>query len=144
MSESTIDTAASDLVERYVALWNDGDPAHRSEMIRQLWSAHGEQLLEPPQEMQEASRKIGFTLTALRARGLSELETRVTRAYEEFVAPGQYLFRRHDTASRVGNVVKFRWEMVQRADEQVAAIGLEFLVLDDDGRIRSDYQFIES
>jgi hypothetical protein len=30
------------------------------------------------------------------------------------------------------------------ADGQVAGVGLEFLILGPDGRIRRDYQFIES
>jgi hypothetical protein len=46
-------------------------------------------------------------------------------------------------AARVGDVVKFSWAMV-RTDGQVAAVGLEFLVLEADGRARLDYQFIES
>jgi hypothetical protein len=53
----------------------------------------------------------------------------VTRSFEEFVAPGEFAFRARDNADRLGNVVKFNWEMVP--------------ILDDDGRIRRDYQFIE-
>jgi hypothetical protein len=34
------------------------------------------------------------------------------------------------------------WEMVSKHRE-VAGVGLEFLVLAPDGRIRRDYQFIE-
>jgi hypothetical protein len=48
-----------------------------------------------------------------------------------------------DNAARVGDAVKFNWEMVSTSGE-VAGVGLEFLVLDADGRIRLDYQFIES
>jgi hypothetical protein len=33
--------------------------------------------------------------------------------------------------------------MVRTSDGEVVAVGLEILVLDDDGRIRIDYQFIE-
>ncbi len=133
-----------DLVEQYLALWNDPDPAHRRETVRELWAARGEQLLQPPVAMQEAAQAIGFSLDALAARGHAELETRVSRAYADFVAPGQYVFRRRDTPTRVANVVKFRWEMVQRVDGQVAAVGLEVLMLDAEDRIISDYQFIES
>jgi hypothetical protein len=39
--------------------------------------------------------------------------------------------------------VKFNWEMVS-SDGEAVAVGLEFLVLDPDGRIRLDYQFIET
>jgi hypothetical protein len=45
---------------------------------------------------------------------------------------------------RLRDVVKFRWEMVGKATGEVAGVGLEFLVLDEEGRIRTDYQFIES
>jgi hypothetical protein len=141
---NVVTLVVEDLVEQYVALWNDPDPARRRETIRELWAARGEQLLQPPHAMQEAAHAIGFNLDALAARGYAELETRVSRAYAEFVAPGQYVFRRRDTPTRVANVVKFRWEMVQQADGQVAAVGLEFLVLDPEDRIISDYQFIES
>ena len=51
-------------------------------------------------------------------------------------------FRRRDDVERLADVVKFHWEMVSAGGE-VAAVGLEFLVLARDGRIRIDYQFIE-
>jgi hypothetical protein len=38
---------------------------------------------------------------------------------------------------------KFNWEMVSRSGE-LAGVGLEFLVVDGDGRVRRDYPFIES
>jgi hypothetical protein len=71
------------------------------------------------------------------------LEARATSAYEQFIAPGEFSFRRRDDVQRLADVVKFRWEMVSK-DGEVAGVGLEFLVLAPDGRIRRDYQFIES
>ncbi|HEX8861242.1 MAG TPA: hypothetical protein VGC06_19535, partial [Actinomycetes bacterium] len=68
---------------------------------------------------------------------------RVTRSYEEFVAPGEFVFRPRDNVARLGNVVKFNWEMVPVGGGEAAGVGLEILILDDDGRIRIDYQFIE-
>jgi hypothetical protein len=53
-------------------------------------------------------------------------------------------FRGCDDAERLRDVVKFRWKMVSTKDGSVAGIGLEFLVIDADGRICSGYQFIES
>jgi hypothetical protein len=44
---------------------------------------------------------------------------------------------------RLADVVTFNWEIVSK-DGDVAGGGLEFLVLAPDGRIRRDYQFIES
>ena len=40
-------------------------------------------------------------------------------------------------------MVKFHWEAVS-PDGEVAAVGLVFVVLGADGRIRRDYVFIES
>ena len=45
---------------------------------------------------------------------------------------------------RLGDVVKFNWEMISAGGDEVAGVGLEVLVLDRDGRITTDYQFIES
>lgn len=59
------------------------------------------------------------------------------------MAPGAYVFRPRDNAARLRNIVKFNWEMVSTTTGEVAGVGLEVLVLDDQGRIRIDYQFIE-
>lgn len=66
----------------------------------------------------------------------------MTRSYEQFIAPGEFVFRARDNAARLDDVVKFSWEMVRTNDGEVSGVGLEVLVLDDD-RIRVDYQFIE-
>src|SRR4029453_7112917 len=87
-------------------------------------------------------RGWGVTPT-LEARGHDELKVRVTRSYEEFIAPGEFVFRARDNAARLGNVVKFNWEMVPVGGGEAAGVGLEILILDDDSRIRIDYQFIE-
>jgi hypothetical protein len=94
--------------------------------------------------MREAAAGPWLGLTArLEARGHAALEVRATSAYEEFVAPGEFRFRRRDDVKRLDDVVKFRSEMVSRRGE-VAGVGLEFLVIAPDGRIQTDYQFIES
>jgi hypothetical protein len=53
---------------------------------------------------------------------------------EEFVAPGEFTFRRRDNVARLGDVVKFSWDMVPTRGNP-AGCGLEFLVLAPDGRI---------
>jgi hypothetical protein len=61
---------------------------------------------------------LSFATTTLEARGHDELEMRLTR--------------------------EFNWEMVRSTTGEVAAAGLEVLILDADGFIETDYQFIES
>lgn len=138
-----VDIDLQDLADRYAAVWGEPDPERRRAAIRELWSSDAVHVLQPPQEMRQAAEGLGFDRLVLEARGLDALELRVTRAYEEFVAPGSFVFRSRGNAERLHDVVKFHWEMVARDGGDVAGIGLEILMLGADGRIVRDYQFIE-
>jgi len=131
------------LTDSYVAVWNEPDAGRRGAAVRALWSDDAVHVLQPPQEIRQAAAGLGFDRLVLEARGHDALERRVTRAYEEFVAPGTFSFRARGDADRLHDLVKFRWEMVG-APGDVAAVGLEILLLGADGRIVSDFQFIES
>lgn len=115
------------LVGRYVALWNEPDTDLRRKEIAALWSEDG----------------AHFT-RSLAVHGYTALETRVADAHERFVRVGGFVFRPLHDADAHHNAVRFHWEMVPAAGGDAAAVGFDFLVLDDDGRIRSDYQFLES
>ncbi|MFD9740662.1 hypothetical protein [Umezawaea sp. NPDC059074] len=136
------DIDPQELTDRYVAVWNEPDADVRRDTIRELWADDATHVLRPPQDIRQAVEGLGFIATALEARGHAALEFRVTRAHEEFVAPGTFTFSSRGNADRLHDVVKFTWEMVS-SDGEVAGVGLEVLVLDQDGRIRTDYQFIE-
>ena len=131
------------ITKKYISLWNEPDHERRRQLIRELWTEDGSQVLEPPQEMLGAANAIGFRSPRLESRGYEQLEERVTRAYDEFVGSGQYRFRRRDNVSRLDHVLKFGWEMVPAGGGEAAAAGLEILILGPDGRIEADYQFIE-
>jgi hypothetical protein len=134
---------ADELGDRYVAVWNERDPDRRRELVADLWAPDGEHLLVPPQEARRAAAEMRMS-PVFEARGHRELEARVTDAYERFIASGDYAFRRRDDAERLRDAVKFRWEMVSTEDGSIAGVGLEFLVIDAEGRAHTDYQFIES
>jgi hypothetical protein len=131
------------LVQRYVATWMEPEPSARRRRIEELWAPGGTHVLEAPRAIRETARSVGFPNPALEVRGYDALEFRVTRAHEEFVAPGKFSFRPCGDAVRLQDVVKFHWEMRSVADGSVAGAGLDVLLLDPDGRIRVDYQFIE-
>lgn len=138
------DITPRELVRRYVAAWNEPDAGRRRQAIAGLWAEDGAHILQPPLEVSQAAAALGFPDATLVARGHDALEFRVTRSYEEFIAPGKYAFRPRDNARRLGDVVKFNWEMVATDGGEVAAVGLEVFVLGADGRIMADYQFIEA
>lgn len=86
---------------------------------------------------------MGLIAHRLLVLGHAILAMRAASAFERFIAPGDYCLRRRDHVGQLGGVVEFHWEMVSRNGE-VAAVGLEFLVLAADSHIQTDYQFIES
>jgi hypothetical protein len=132
---------ARDLVERYVAVWSEPDAATRRAAIERLWTEDGVHVLHPPVEIRDAAGALGFAQTTLEARGYDEIELRVARAYEEFVAPGEYRFRASGEAVRLHDVVKFRWEMVPVGSDEAVGGGTDLFILGNDGRVQADYQF---
>jgi hypothetical protein len=131
------------LAARYVALWSEPDPEARRRAIRALWADGGAQLLHPPQLVRDAAGQLGFPHVALEARGYAALEARVTRSYDELVGSGRFSFEPLGEPVQLGDAVRLRWVARSRADGAVAGEGLDLLLLDEDGRIRVDYQFVE-
>ena len=141
-SPETRAQAVEELVDRYLALWNEPDADRRRRMIAELWTEDGRHLLQPPQEIREIAAQPGIGLTAiLEARGFEEIEARATSAYEHWVGSEGLSFRGRDDAERLGDVVKFHWEAVAK-DGETSAVGLNVLVLAADGRIERDYTFV--
>jgi hypothetical protein len=65
------------------------------------------------------------------------------RAHEDFVAPGEHVFMARSPGAGLRDVVLFRWDMVTTADGAAVGGGTEILLLDGDGRIAADYQFVD-
>lgn len=119
-------TAYSQLVERYVAVWNEADAAERRRMIAELWSEEG----------LHANRRTEW-------RGHAQMMDRVTGSYEKSIRDGGYRFETAGNAEGYRNVVRFNWYMRPASGGKVIAQGVELLVLDEGGRIAADYQFID-
>lgn len=113
------------LADRYVAVWNETDPERRRHAIADLWTADGQHYVN-----------------AREVRGLDALDQRVTGSHEKNVRDNGYRFRAKPDARALHDVVTFHWEMLPADSEAVVATGLEFLIVDPQGRILIDYQFI--
>jgi hypothetical protein len=112
---------AQALADLYVEAWNEPDTAKRSSAIAALWAPN-------------APSHNG-------TRGYSPL-TRLTLAVPAKNAPREGIrFRAAPSARQRRDVVTFRWEMLLAESETVLASGLEFLIVDDDGRILLDHPF---
>jgi hypothetical protein len=132
----------AELAEKYIALWNEPDADRRRRMIAELWTEDGRHVLQPPDEVREIAAGPGIGLPAiLEARGYEQIEARAASAYEHWVGSEGLTFRGRDDVDRLGDVVKFHWEAIG-TDDEVFAVGLDFLVLAADGRIRRDYTFV--
>ena len=113
-----------DVVDRYVAVWNEPSAGERRKRIGSLWAPDGTTCYR-----------------LLDARGHDAIEARVASSWDKWLRDGRFVFRSRPDAVCHHNVVKVNWEMVTTAGGEVEAVGLSFLVLAPDGHIRSDYQF---
>jgi len=123
----TDSTDIATFVDRYVNIWNEPDAERRRLTIRELW--------------QEEARHLARTLEAV---GHAGIETRVATAYQKWVAEKGNVFRLRDGVDGHHGTIKLRWEMLPAGGGEVISVGFDFLVLGEDGRIRTGYQFIEA
>jgi hypothetical protein len=124
MTETAGQTAsaiASGIVDRYVAVWNEPDPATRRGAVASLWAPDGVEFLDGTQ-----------------FRGHEELTARVARAYEAFVATGKYDVTMAGDATRHDDIVTFTAQLATSRGE-IDWEARVFLLLDPDGRIQEDY-----
>jgi hypothetical protein len=112
---------AQTLADRYVAAWNEPDATKRLETVAALWA---------PNAQTRGSRGIG-------ALGKLTLGSSAKNAGQDGI-----LFRAAPSARQRRDVVTFRWEMVLAGSETILASGLEFLIVDDEGRILVDHPFV--
>jgi hypothetical protein len=116
---------AQQLADRYVAVWNEPNAGLRRYAIAALWAVDG----------------IHYVGTR-EARGYDALEHRIAGSYEKNVRSGGYRFRAAKGARALRDAVTFFWEMLPADNESVIATGVEFLIIDAQGRILTDYQFV--
>ncbi|RYF76517.1 MAG: hypothetical protein EOO22_01785 [Comamonadaceae bacterium] len=113
------------IAERYTAVWNQADAEARRAAIETLWRADGHHFVN-----------------TTHAQGFDALEQRVRGSHEKNVRDAGHWFQLAEPARQLPGVVTFKWQMVGQASDEVLATGLEFLEIDNDGRIVRDWQFI--
>jgi hypothetical protein len=74
-------------------------------------------------------------------QGYAALEERVSRAHQQFVTEGGFVFRPLGEPVGHHQGAMFNWVMEPASGGAAAAAGANFIVLGEDGRIRLEYQF---
>jgi hypothetical protein len=114
----------NELLESYVALWNETDPERRR--------AGAERLYAPDATYMFYRRDP--------VRGRAAILTQMAYTHSIYDPLG-YAFRSAHNATGHHNVVRFNWVMVDEATGEMEMSGQDVIVLGTDGRIQSDYQF---
>jgi hypothetical protein len=115
------------VVQAFVSVWNERDPARRSEMVRTLWVPDGRHLMGTQD-----------------VRGHCALEERIATSNQRNVIEKGCIFRPATAIQSLPGVTKFRWDMVRSESGEVISAGVGFLAINDEGRIVCDYLFAES
>lgn len=115
--------AYNDLVDRYIAVWNEDDPDVRSKLVGELWAPDGT-----------------YYNRMFVASGRDVLTFVVGRAHDEYAAKG-FCFRSRNDAYGHHRGLRFGWVMVSAATGEVDTFGEDYMLLDEDGLIARDYQF---
>jgi hypothetical protein len=112
----------TDTVDRYIAIWNEGDAGRRRALIAQTWT-------------DDAS----YVDPLMTGEGPDGIDAMIAGAQQQF--PG-HRFRLVAGPDVHHDRVRFAWEL-RGADGPVAA-GVDFAVVADDGRLRAVTGFLEA
>jgi len=119
-------TDINSALDRYIAVWNETDPARRRAEIESLW-------------ITDAIYANG----ASEYRGHDEIAAGVTRSHDAWVGTG-HRFEAAGIADSHHNTGRFVWHMYgPDGSAEPVSIGTNFIRLNDDGEIVSDVQFID-
>jgi hypothetical protein len=132
------------LIDRWIAQWNEPGPDERRRLIREVWTEDAYQVMvNPPEGIRETAAHYAVPVPEIEIRGHDAIYARVTRAYEMFIADGEYVFEQQGELIRhSGAAMALNWVMRSRADDSIAGSGLEVLTFGPDGRVRTDHQFV--
>ena len=112
----------SDLNERYLACWNETDPAARRALIEQLWA-------------DDAT----YTDPVADVRGHEEIDATIEAVQQQF--PG-FVFTPGTAVDAHHNRARFTWGLGPDGAEPLVE-GFDVLVLDDHGQIAAVHGFLD-
>lgn len=112
----------SDVIERYLACWNETDPAARRALIEQHWSP-----------------ELSYVDPLVAVTGPDGLDATIAGAQAQF--PG-FVFTPAGAVESHHDVARFSWGLGPAGAEPVV-IGSDVAELDEDGRFRAVIGFLD-
>lgn len=116
------DPTTGDLVTRYLACWNETDPATRTVLVHDTWTADG-----------------GYVDPMVTADGPEQITATIGAVQEQF--PG-FVFTPVGTADTHHDLTRFRWGLGPAGAEPVV-VGFDVVRTDAAGRIASVAGFLD-
>jgi SnoaL-like domain len=113
------------LTDKYITVWNETSPEQRRALVGDLWT-------------DDAVYANSFS----EFRGHEEIATGITRSHDKWVGSG-HTFASAGPPDSHHNVVRFVWHMYGSDSVTPVSIGTNFMMFNDDGRIVSDFQYID-
>lgn len=108
----------TELVERYLAAWNERDPKRRADLIAKTYT--------------ESARYLDPHRGGV---GHAELATMIQAVHDRF--PSAYRFRLASGVEAHNDCLRFRWEAGGTSDAPLHFGGTDFAVVAVDGRLES-------
>lgn len=115
-------SATTELIDRYLAAWNETDGARRRELIAQAWTESG-----------------SYQDPLMRAEGHGDLEALAQGVQQRF--PG-HRFRRTGEPDGFQDRVRFGWEFGMEGQPPMLT-GVDFGVVAEDGRFQAITGFFD-
>lgn len=112
----------TDLIDRYIAIWNETDRTQRQDLIAQTWS-----------------EDAAYIDPLMHAEGRDAIDTMIAGVQAQF--PG-FRFRRTGEADTHNNCVRFSWELGPEGGPPFAG-GVDFGVVAGDHRLKSVTGFLD-
>jgi hypothetical protein len=111
------------LVERYLAAWNETDQPARRKLIDEAWAADG-----------------SYTDPLVAAAGRDAIDATIGAVQAQF--PG-FVFTLGGDVDEHHNLARFTWNLAPAGAPEPLVIGFDVLVADEEGRIRSVFGFLD-
>ena len=112
-----------DIVDHYIAAWNERDPARRLELVARTWTKDG-----------------SYVDPARQAEGVDAISDMIGEAQTHF--PGHSLTRRGQCEAHADRV-RFSWGLAPEGGAPFF-FGTDFAFVADDGRLRDVTGFIDA